>query len=361
MKKEKKKHVMEEKKNKKLPIIIGLSAVLVVAVVLVLVLVLGGHRVIKVQSFSGQVTLERGSNDKDMVEGMNLKSEDKVTTGDDGLVELLVDEDKHILAKENTCFKIEAKGNENKGKLKIKLEYGTSLVEIDNKLADGSSVEVETPNATLSVRGTTFETTYKEGDDTTVVKVTDGAVKIKSDKEEKEIQAGQMATIKADVIEVQPLLNISFSDQVAFEARYSETYENSGINVMQLNGWEYIPVEDRKSDQPDVFAHASGVKVRYWVLSESRVNEWIDDNAGMGWTTSIDYLKNNDGDTIICEELHFNGDIGEDILFAYQYYKETYDGVYVSVMVYDEMKGESLTDTEIESFLDLTSDEGFGY
>ncbi len=352
---------MEENKNKKLPIIVGISVVLVIAIVLVLVLVFGGHRVIKVQSYNGQVTLERGSNNKDIVEGMNLKSEDKVSTGNDGLVELLVDEDKHVLAKENTCFKIVAKGNDNKGKLKIKLEYGTSLIEIDNKLAEGSSVEVETPNATLSVRGTTFETTYKDGDDTTVVKVTDGAVKVKSDKEEKEIQAGQMATIKDDAIEVQPLLSISFTDQVAFEARYSETYDNSGINVMQLEGWEYIPVEDRSTDQPDVFSHPSGVKIRYWVLTEQRVNEWIDYDGNMGWITSLDYLKNKDGETIICEELHFNGDIGEDITFAYQYYKETYDGVYVSVMVYDELKGEALSDTEIESFLDLTSDEGFEY
>ena len=95
---------MGEKKNKKLPIIIGISVVLVIAIVLVLLLVLGGHRVIKVQFFDGQVTLERGSGAKDMVEGMNLKSKDRVITGSDGLVELLVDEDKHILAKENTCF-----------------------------------------------------------------------------------------------------------------------------------------------------------------------------------------------------------------------------------------------------------------
>lgn len=351
---------MKEKKNKKLPIIIGAVVVLVIAIV-VLVLVFGGHRVIKVKSFCGQITLERGSSNKAMVVGMNLKSEDKVTTGNDGSVELLVDDDKHILARENTCFRIEAKGNENKGKLKIKLEYGTSLVEIDNKLADDSSVEVETPNASLSVRGTTFETTYNEGEGTTIVKVSEGAVKVKLEKEEREIQAGQKAIIKNDSIELVPLLSISFTDTVAFEARYSVTSSNSGINVMQLKDWEYIPVEDRSTDQPDVFVHASGVKVRYWVLTESQVNEWIDDNAGMGWTTSIDYLKNKDGDTIICEELHFNGDIGEDILIAYQYYKETYDGVYVSVMVYDEMKGESLTDTEIESFLDLTIDEGFEY
>jgi len=355
------KHNSEENKSKKLPVIIGLSLVLVVAIVLALVFVLGGHRVIKVESFSGQVTLERGSSEKDMVKGMNLKSEDKVTTGNDGLVELLIDEDKHVVAKENTCFKIEANGNEKKGKLKIKLEYGTSLVEIDNKLSDGSSVEVETPNATLSVRGTTFETSYNEGGDETVVKVTEGVVKVKSGKEEKEVQAGQMATVKDDAIDVKPLIHISFTDDAAFQARYSETNSDSGIYVMQLEGWEYLPVEDRSTSQPDVFAHPSGVKIRYWVLTESRVNEWIEDDAGMGWTTSLDYLKNKDGETIICEELHFNGDIGEDITFAYQYFMETEDGIYVSIMVYDEMKGASLDGTEVEAFLDLTSREGYAY
>lgn len=46
--------------------------------------------------------------------------------------------------------------------LKIELKYGTSLIEIENKLEDGSTFEVETPNASLSVRGTTFEARYGE-------------------------------------------------------------------------------------------------------------------------------------------------------------------------------------------------------
>lgn len=47
-------------------------------------------------------------------------------------------------------------------KIKIELQYGTSLVEIENKLPKDAFFEVETPNATIGVRGTIFETCYNE-------------------------------------------------------------------------------------------------------------------------------------------------------------------------------------------------------
>ena len=126
------------KKGKKIVLFVGSVALLAVVAAVLFIVLGGGHRVIKVDEFEGDVTFERNSEEKDIVEGMNLKSEDSITTGDDGLVELLVDTDKHILAQENTSFVIISKGNEKKGKLVIKLNYGTSLVEIENKLNDKS-------------------------------------------------------------------------------------------------------------------------------------------------------------------------------------------------------------------------------
>lgn len=341
-----------EKKSKKLPIIISVAAVLVIAVV-VIVILNSGHRVIKVNFFEGTVSLERSSDEKKLVQGMNLKSKDKVTTGADGLVELLVDTDKHILAQENTCFKITSKGDENKGKLKIKLEYGTTLVEIENKLNDDSTVDLETPNASLSVRGTTFEASYSEADDATVVKVTDGVVKVKSYKDSKEIQAGQMATVKEDEIKIEPL-PIAYRDVAAFEARFSGTNEYSGIYVKELVGWTYN-LNVTEGTSVDIFDN-KGVKIRYWVLTENQVNEWVEDNSNMGWTQSLDYRKNDDGDTIICEELYFNGDLGNGVEVAYQYYKKMSGNIYLSIMVYDEDGGVSLGNASIETYLPLTMD-----
>lgn len=182
------------KKSKKILIPVSIVVVLI-AIVLVVVMMNRGHRVIKVESVEGEVELDRDSAVKEVFEDMNLRSEDMVTTGEDGLLELRADEDKYIVAIENTCFEIVSKGNAKEGRLKIKLKYGTSLIEIENKLPEGASFEVETPNAALSVRGTTFEVTYIPETNTTILKVTDGLVEAETDTESQMVPAGSTAVI----------------------------------------------------------------------------------------------------------------------------------------------------------------------
>lgn len=182
------------KKSKKILIPVSIVVVLI-AIVLVVVMMNRGHRVIKVESVEGEVELDRGSAVKEVFKDMNLRSEDMVTTGEDGLLELRADEDKYIVAIENTCFEIVSKGNAKEGRLKIKLKYGTSLIEIENKLPEGASFEVETPNAALSVRGTTFEVTYIPETNTTILKVTDGLVEAETDTESQMVPAGSTAVI----------------------------------------------------------------------------------------------------------------------------------------------------------------------
>ncbi|MBR6770524.1 MAG: FecR domain-containing protein, partial [Lachnospiraceae bacterium] len=230
------------KKGKKTMLFAGIGvAVIAVAVVLILVLG-GGHRVIKVDDFEGEVTFERNSEEKEIAEGINLKSEDIITTGEDGLVELLVDSDKHILAKENTSFEIISKGNEKKGKLVIKLNYGTSLVEIENKLNDKSFVEVETPNTSLSVRGTTFEISYSKENKVTQVEVTDGVVEITCGDETKKVKEGQIATV-TDEGAVVVHKDFLYNEVPVFKVGYMESGEFSDVYVKQLTEWQYEPGE----------------------------------------------------------------------------------------------------------------------
>ena len=342
-----------EKKNKKLPIIIGIIALVVVIAVIVIVVILNkGHRVIKIESFAGDVELERGSDEEDVFEGMKLKSDDKVTTGDASLVELLVDEDKHIVAEENTCFTIVANGNEKKGKLKIELEYGTSLIDIENKLSDDSDVEVETPNATLSVRGTTFEVGYTEDENTTVVEVTTGTVEVETDGTSEMVDAGNMAIIVDDEIKIMSL-PIQYRETSAFDVRYSSTKNYSGVIVKELVGWTTVTRES-DSEQPDQFEN-KGVIIRYWMLTEDEVNDEISMAGEQGALESLDYRKNDDGDTMICAKFDLSGQNG-DIEIAYQYYKEIQDNMYLSILVCDRDGGVSLGDADIETYLPLTND-----
>ena len=61
-----------------------------------------GHRVIKVDKVSGEASLERKNSEQEIYENINLQSKDAVITGQDGQVELLIDSDKHVLARENS-------------------------------------------------------------------------------------------------------------------------------------------------------------------------------------------------------------------------------------------------------------------
>ncbi|MBQ4536414.1 MAG: FecR domain-containing protein [Lachnospiraceae bacterium] len=193
-------------KSKKIPVLICVAALIIVAVIIIILAFSNkGHRVIKVESFSGEVGLERDDSPQKIFEDMNLKTQDVITTGTDGLIGLLADEDKNIAAIENTCFAIVSEGDEKEGALRIELKYGTSLIEIENKLPDGSSFEVKTPNASLSVRGTTFEVTYIPETNTTILKVTEGIVQADTNVESKMVNAGEMAIITDDSIVISGL------------------------------------------------------------------------------------------------------------------------------------------------------------
>lgn len=156
------------------------------------------YRVIKLESYEGQLSLERNGKDNEIFEGMKLKSKDTVTTGEDSMAVLLLDSDKHIGAKENTSFNIIAKGNEDDGKVSIELVYGEALFTIDNKLPEDSTFEVNTPNASLSVRGTEFITKYDNENHETYVEVISGLVWISNGEYEIILEAGQYGLITDD-------------------------------------------------------------------------------------------------------------------------------------------------------------------
>ena len=163
------------------------------------------YRVVKINHFEGEVTVLRDEK-MNAFEGLQLISEDTVETGESSKAELLADSDKHILAEENTKFVLKATGTEKSGNITINLLYGTSLIEIENKLSEESYFEVTTPNATLSVRGTTFEVNYDEETETTSVEVIEGVVAVTSEDKTEELTAGKTAVVTADeiVIEEKP-------------------------------------------------------------------------------------------------------------------------------------------------------------
>ena len=119
---------------------------------------------IKIYEGEGAAFVQRdGVDDLEPYANMLLKSGDTVRV-DAGSMTLKLDEDKYVYVEENTEFKLIAQGTDENSKTAIELTKGAITNEIQNKLSTESSYEVNTPNATMAVRGTVFrvEVTYDE-------------------------------------------------------------------------------------------------------------------------------------------------------------------------------------------------------
>lgn len=121
-------------------------------------------RSIMVGSYKGSVDVKRDAGEElQIYEGMSLNDGDDVHVLDHSDLTLNVDSDKHLYADENTHFWLIASGTEENTKTKIRLEEGSVLCQIKNKLADSEVFEVETPSSTMSVRGTVFRISLIKG------------------------------------------------------------------------------------------------------------------------------------------------------------------------------------------------------
>lgn len=185
-------------------IIAGAATLVVIAAVVVVVILLNtGYRSIRVEDLDGTTKVTADSGVIEAFEGQNLKDGYKVRVMEDSSLTLALDSDKHVFADELTKFRIEAVGVAGKdSRTVIRLEKGSVLNKIDNKLLPSESYVVESPNASMSVRGTVFTVTVfydDEGFCHTVVEVSEGVVELTengTDNDEvKTLSAGEKAEV----------------------------------------------------------------------------------------------------------------------------------------------------------------------
>lgn len=152
--------------KKMIAIIAGIAAVVIAAVV-VLVFVLNkgdSYRLLKLYEFSGSGAVTReGKGEITPYANMVLESGDKISL-ETGVLTIQADEDKYIHLDEHTEIELVASGTGDSSKTKIELLRGGVSNDIRNKLSANSSYEINTPNSTMSVRGTVFYTFIYEID-----------------------------------------------------------------------------------------------------------------------------------------------------------------------------------------------------
>ena len=140
-------------------IIIGAAAAGVIAAVVLYFVFFAGktdYRLLKIFEFDGSGTVTRQSKgEMTPYANMVLESGDKVALKT-GKLTIQADEDKFIYFDENTEIELVASGTGDNSKTKIQLLSGGITNDIRNKLSSDSSYEINTPNSTMSVRGTVF-------------------------------------------------------------------------------------------------------------------------------------------------------------------------------------------------------------
>lgn len=212
--------------------IIAGVATLVVVGVIVAVFLLGnsGYRTIAVEELNGITKVANNGASSEAYVGQHFKKGDDVTVTEASDLTLSLDLDKYVYAKENTHFWIEASGKNADTRTTIHLDEGSVLCRIDNKLGDAGSFDIDTPNATMSVRGTVFKVECFSDDNGrtyTVVDVLEGQVysQVKMEdgqntEESRVLSAGESAIVHSDP---------SFSEFIKPENLEGFLKENSNI------------------------------------------------------------------------------------------------------------------------------------
>ena len=153
--------------NKKLIAIIGGVTVVLIAVAIVLFIVLKkdeSYRLLKLLEFQGAGSVTReGKGEITPYANMVLENGDIVAL-DTGTLTIQADDDKFIYFDEHTKIRLNASGSDQNSKTNIEIMAGGITSDIRNKLSADSSYEINTPNSTMSVRGTVFYTFIYEID-----------------------------------------------------------------------------------------------------------------------------------------------------------------------------------------------------
>lgn len=176
------KETNKKETNKKAIVIAGIAVVAVVVIAVILLLTTRGkdaYRILKVFEVEGEAFVTRTDvGELEPYANMVLESGDTVRLNT-GLMTIQADGDKYIYLEEQTELVLEASGTDKDSKTTIVLKEGAITNDIQNPLSEDSTYEINTPNSTMSVRGTTFRVavyTDENGVQYTRVSVFDGKV-----------------------------------------------------------------------------------------------------------------------------------------------------------------------------------------
>lgn len=220
----------------KLALGIGGGVIAVAGIATAVILSINGQdafRSITVLDTVGQVTVTRDSEQMEPYRDMKLESGDDIQVGDASELDMVLDTDKTVYVEENTHMWLEALGDANNSTTVIYMDAGATMHKIDNKLSDESTYQVDTPNSTMSIRGTLprVEVTERDGQIYTDYQVFEGNITI------------QLKTTEGELI----------GEPIEVGAGYQiETRGDESISEVVLQEMDGKPVEMKPIDYKDI-------------------------------------------------------------------------------------------------------------
>ncbi len=168
---------------KKIVIFVSVFLIIITGVIIALFISFREHtyRILKIYQIEGEANVYRKEiGDISPYNNMVLESGDRVSL-EKGTLNIQADEDKYIYLEEGTEIELKASGDSVNSKTSIELLKGAITNDIANQLPEEAAYEVNTPNSTMSVRGTIFRVYIYELDGVkyTRVSVFDGKVTTK--------------------------------------------------------------------------------------------------------------------------------------------------------------------------------------
>ena len=285
-------------------ITIGGAAVVAVGIAAAVLMQGDGYRSIAVQEVAGNVTVVGEKNNGQAYVGEHLYSGDDVTVGEASELTMCMDNDKYVYADANTHFSLQASAANEDSKIKITLDAGSELNELQSKLGANDSYEVDTPNSTMSVRGTKFRVTVYKGKDGryyTLVEVTEGEVLVRLktvdgdyNGEEKLLVAGQSALIRGDA-DISEFVTAERLDDSDIESGSSdEAVLMLAYNTLPKDGMERLIalIDDAKLEETEEAAASdkSVSETTTELESEEAASEEVSEEAN---ETETEVTENN--------------------------------------------------------------------
>lgn len=204
-----------------------------------------GYRSIKVEQLEGSAVVRRSDKDLDVYINMNLRNGDTLNVNSSSSVLIKLDSDKFIYVGENS--KIDLVSSEKSSeKTLIKVSEGSIVTEVKNKLKAEETFDVETPNSTMAIRGTTFKVEVKiNGNNYDInYSLIEGAIRLQVIKKTED-------GYNVGVFDINPmeLVNITVEgNSVVKENELTEVIEKVQNNDDKVNVTNYENVDDYVND-----------------------------------------------------------------------------------------------------------------